>query len=252
MFFERFIPHGVGICVPHLDFNPCDFRMIRNLEHMVPRCIAGLVGAAGDIASHLVFNDPYRNIAEGAREALNFFNHCGKRRPYFGHRGRRGGYGNYFDGPGGSGSDYESSGFGAPLGPGETVQAKKLFDYFLSKGLSTAQSAGILGNIQTESNFRTNAYNPNEGAIGLCQWEGGRRTALESFAANMGKAVTDWTVQADFVMHELNGSEKAAYASLKRAQTPQQAAKVFQSQYERSYALTNRAINAATIHKQFT
>jgi hypothetical protein len=150
-------------------------------------------------------------------------------------------------------SSYHWHGGGAPLGPGEQVKAQQLFDYFLEKGFTPAQTSGILGNMQTESSFRTNAYNPGEGAIGLCQWEGGRRTELESFAARQGKPVTDWRVQAEFVIHELTSSESGAFASLKRCQTPEQAAMVFQSRYERSAALTNRADNAANIyHKLHT
>jgi hypothetical protein len=157
----------------------------------------------------------------------------------------------YFNGNGGSGDGSISSGErGRPLGPGEVVQAKQLYDYFVEKGFTPAQASGILGNIQTESSFNTSAYNSGEGAIGLCQWEGGRRTELEHFAASQGKPVTDWHVQADFIMHELSTSETGAYAALKAATTPEQAAQAFQSRYERSASLGNRADNARLIHSQ--
>ncbi len=139
---------------------------------------------------------------------------------------------------------------GEPRGPGELVPVKKLYDYFIEKGFTKAQAAGILGNMQTESSFRTNAYNASEQAIGLCQWENSRRTQLEQFAAQQGKPVTDWRVQVDFIMHEFNTTEKRAFAALKATQTPEQAAKAFQSKYERSAALTNRATNARTIYDQ--
>jgi hypothetical protein len=160
----------------------------------------------------------------------------------------------YFHGNGGSGDGTVPTGGkssrGEPLGPGEQVQAKQLYDYFVDHGFSPAQASGILGNIQTESSFRTNAYNKGEGAIGLCQWEGGRRTELEHFAAQQGKPVTDWHVQADFIMHELNTTEGRAFRDLKAAQTPEQAAKVFQSEYERSACLGNRASNASNIYSK--
>lgn len=162
--------------------------------------------------------------------------------------------GGNFRGNGGSGDGSISTGgtdsHGRPLGPGEVVQAKQLYDYFVEKGFSPAQASGILGNIQTESSFKTNAYNSGEGAIGLCQWEGGRRTELENFAAQQGKPVTDWHVQADFIMHELNTSETGAFAALKAAQTPEEAAQAFQSRYERSASLGDRAANARQIHSQ--
>jgi hypothetical protein len=159
----------------------------------------------------------------------------------------------YFQGNGSNGDGTLSTGGtdsrGQPLGPGEQVQAKQLYDYFREHGFSAAQASGILGNIQTESNFKTNAHNPGEGAIGLCQWEGGRRTALEHFAASEGKPVTDWHVQADFIMHELNTTEHGAMAALKNAQTPQEAALAFQSKYERSSSASvhQRIANATTI-----
>jgi hypothetical protein len=160
----------------------------------------------------------------------------------------------YFHGNGGKGDGAIPTGGtdsrGAPIGPGEQVQAKQLYDYFVEHGFSPAQASGILGNIQTESSFKTNAYNAGEGAIGLCQWEGGRRTELERFAANQGKPVTEWRVQADFIMHELNTTESRAYTNLKAATTPEQAAKVFQSQYERSASLGNRAANASNIYSK--
>lgn len=137
---------------------------------------------------------------------------------------------------------------GDPRGPGEKVPVRQLYDYFIENGFTKAQAAGILGNMQTESDFRTNAYNPHEKAIGLCQWENSRRTDLEKFAARQGKPVTDWHVQVDFIMHEFSTTEKRAFAALKAAQTPEQAAKAFQSKYERSAALTNRATNARAIY----
>ncbi|RTL36066.1 MAG: hypothetical protein EKK48_27310 [Candidatus Melainabacteria bacterium] len=157
-----------------------------------------------------------------------------------------------FRGNGGAGDGSISTGeTGKPIGPGETVQAKQLYDYFVEHGFTPAQASGILGNIQTESSFKTSAYNAGEGAIGLCQWEGGRRTDLENFAREQGKPVTDWHVQADFIMHELNGKESRAMAAIKSATTPQEAAVAFQSKYERSAALGDRAANAGNIYQQF-
>ena len=163
----------------------------------------------------------------------------------------------HFRGHGGSGDGMIPTGRAdAPLGPGEQVQAKQLFDYFKDHGFTEAQASGILGNIQTESSFCTNAHNKKEGAIGFCQWENkpgmvtGRRTDLENFAASQHKPVTDWHVQADFVMHELNGKEHVAMAHIKAAHTPQEAAKAFQFHYERSKSLGHRADNADHIYAQ--
>ncbi|RTL37238.1 MAG: hypothetical protein EKK48_24360 [Candidatus Melainabacteria bacterium] len=166
--------------------------------------------------------------------------------------------GGYFKGNGGSGDGSLNTGGtdsrGQPLGAGETVQAKQLYDYFIEKGFSPAQASGILGNLQTESSFKTSAYNAGEGAIGLAQWEGGRRTALEAFAKQEGKPVTDWRVQADFLMKELQTTESGAYSALKAAQTPGAAASAFDKYYERSSgeARGQRMANAENIYRQLS
>jgi hypothetical protein len=174
---------------------------------------------------------------------------------YSGFAGNGGFDGNgYFKGNGGAGDGSISTGgtgsSGEPLGQGEKVQAKQLYDFFVEKGFTPAQASGILGNIQAESSFRTDAYNGNENAIGLCQWQGDRRTKLEAFAQDQGKPVTDWRVQAEFIIHELNTTETKAMAALKAAETPEQAAVAFQSKYERSASIGNRRELASNIHNQ--
>ncbi|WP_062991891.1 phage tail tip lysozyme [Nocardia anaemiae] len=136
-----------------------------------------------------------------------------------------------------------------PISGGQRVTASEIYKYLLSKGFTPAQAAGILGNMQVESGFDTGAYNPAEGAIGLCQWEGGRRTNLEAFAAAQGKSVTDWHVQVDFMMHELQGTESGAYGQIKSANSAGAAAAAFDQYYERSSgeARGQRVANANSI-----
>lgn len=142
-------------------------------------------------------------------------------------------------------------GLGKPLGDGEIVQAKQIYDYMTeTHNLSPAMASGILGNMQTESAFNTAAYNPGEGAIGLIQWRGDRRVALESFAHEQGKPVTDWKVQVDFMMHELQTTESGAWAKIQKAQTPSEVAAAFDKYYERSsgHARGERQANADNIY----
>lgn len=136
-----------------------------------------------------------------------------------------------------------------PIGAGQKVTASEIYQYLLRKGFTPEQAAGILGNMQVESGFDTGAYNPGEGAIGLCQWEGGRRTNLEAFAAAQGKPVTDWHVQVDFMMHELQGTESGAYGQIKAANSAGAAAAAFDQYYERSSgaARGQRVANANSI-----
>lgn len=120
------------------------------------------------------------------------------------------------------------------LSGGQKVQAQQIYQYLLSKGFSPAQAAGILGNMQVESSLNTGAYNSAEGAIGLCQWEGGRRSELEAFAANKPGGVSNWKNQVDFMITELKGSEGGAYSRLMSSTTAGDAAAAFDQLYERS------------------
>lgn len=106
--------------------------------------------------------------------------------------------------------------------------------YLSGKGLTKAQVAGVEGNLYVESGFNPAAANAKEGAIGLAQWEGGRRTSLQQFAAGRGTSETDLATQLEFMWSELVGPERSALTSLYGASTPTAAATVFDTQYERS------------------
>lgn len=101
-------------------------------------------------------------------------------------------------------------------------------------GLSSAQAAGVAGNLQVESNFSSTAVNPRENAIGLAQWEGGRRTGLQRFAASRGTAETDLGTQVDYLIYELQGPESGALAKLRATSDAGSAAAAFDQYYERS------------------
>ncbi|WP_331723049.1 phage tail tip lysozyme [Nocardia sp. NBC_00511] len=122
-----------------------------------------------------------------------------------------------------------------PISGGKQVQVRDIYQYLITKyGFTPAQAAGIMGNMQVESSFNTGASNPSEGAIGLCQWEGGRRSSLEAFAASQGRSVTDWQTQVDFMMSEMHGGESSALASVRSTDSPAAAAAAFDQYYERS------------------
>jgi len=79
------------------------------------------------------------------------------------------------------------------------TNAEKAFNYFIGKGLTAPQAAGIVGNLIQESNV-----NPHDPGFGIAQWGGGRYTALQNFAQQEGKPIGDLAVQLDFMWHELN------------------------------------------------
>ncbi|MEU4311618.1 phage tail tip lysozyme [Nocardia sp. NPDC024068] len=163
--------------------------------------------------------------------------------------GGSGGGSPYFPGLTDTGSAY-SDDSAEPIGEGEKATVQDMYQYLIEKyDLTPEQAAGILGNLQVESGFDTGAYNPNEGAIGLAQWLGGRRENLEAFAAGREGGVTSWENQIDFMMHELNTSESGAYNRLKSTSSAGEAAAVFDQYYERSSgeARGKRVANAEAI-----
>jgi hypothetical protein len=113
--------------------------------------------------------------------------------------------------------------------------------FLTGKGLSRAQVAGVEGNLHVESGFNPSAANAKEGAIGLAQWEGGRRTALQRFARARGSAETDLNTQLEFLWYELTTSERSAYSALVAADDPGEAATVFDQKFERSAGTSRQA-----------
>jgi Phage tail lysozyme len=106
--------------------------------------------------------------------------------------------------------------------------------FLAGKGLSAAQVAGVEGNLYVESGFDPTNVNPKEGAIGIAQWEGSRRTALRSYAARTGGSESSLTTQLGFMWNELTGSESSSLSRLRATTTPGDAAAVFDQYYERS------------------
>ena len=85
--------------------------------------------------------------------------------------------------------------------------ASQIYQGLIARGFNPAQAAALVGNMQVESDFRPDAENRGEGAIGLIQWENERRANLNAFAASQGKSSTDLGTQLDFIKHEMGGSE---------------------------------------------
>jgi murein DD-endopeptidase MepM/ murein hydrolase activator NlpD len=107
-------------------------------------------------------------------------------------------------------------------------------------GLSSAQAAGVLGNFVRESNLNPRINEggavglpARRGGYGLAQWTGSRQNDLIRFAGSPEQA-GDLGTQIAFLKHELHGPERKAYDSLLKAQTPEEAALVFERDFERA------------------
>jgi tape measure domain-containing protein len=121
--------------------------------------------------------------------------------------------------------------------------------------LSPAQAAGVVGNLMRESrlNPRVNEGGTvglprGVGGYGLAQWTGTRQQDLIRFAGGAA-AASNLQTQLRFIVSELMGPESKALASLRRASSPEEAAVVFERDYERSgvKALGERKANARRV-----
>lgn len=125
-------------------------------------------------------------------------------------------------------------------------------------GITDAQAAGIAGNLMRESglNPRVNEGGAigaprGVGGYGLAQWTGTRQTDLVRFAGGRNQA-GDMANQLRFMVSELMGPESKALARLKTAQSPEQAAYLFDKFYERSgvKAMGERQGNARKVFSE--
>ena len=154
----------------------------------------------------------------------------------------------------GLGRSYQQQGAaasaGGKAGPTTAEQNKlstQAIDYFVSKGWTPEQAAGIVGNLQQESGF-----NPQAGAgtahQGLAQWSAERQRDIEQ---HFGKALLSMSNQEQLaaIQWELTeGKYKAAGDALRQAKSARDAAAVIDHQYESpgNYAVEdkNRGANA--------
>ncbi len=161
--------------------------------------------------------------------------------------GRVGGGGNV----GGTGNTTGPSSLDRSAPGGRAVQLAQALQRDL--GLTPAQASGVVGNLMRESGLQSDIEERGGGGgYGLAQWTGPRRDALERFAAERGKSPGDFDTQYQFLLHELRGPEGRALASLRTAQTPEQAAHIFDRDFERSgvKAMGERTANARAVFEQ--
>lgn len=105
-------------------------------------------------------------------------------------------------------------------GMGEGDMGAQIYEYLHKKiGLSSIATAAIMGNMMAESGLMPNRVQ-GDGIItadeitvdgstgyGLCQWTYiTRQQGLVDFAAQQGKSTSDYQVQCDYLIHELENS----------------------------------------------
>lgn len=131
--------------------------------------------------------------------------------------------------------------------------AKKVWDYFKSKGLSDEAVAGMMGNFERECHFDTGGIESNGEGHGLAQWSYSRKTNILNYAKKNNKPWTDLDLQLDFTWYELNSTEKASLKMLQTVTNVDNAAVMFDKLFERSgvKALDERKYYANYWYNQF-
>lgn len=98
---------------------------------------------------------------------------------------------------------------GSLLGPGPSqlsgeTNTDKVWNYFLSRGLSPVAAAGVMGNIEQESSFNPFAQEKGGTGIGLIQWSFDRRNKMLSAASQAGVTIVGGTDNDAALLFQLN------------------------------------------------
>ncbi|QDP42862.1 tail associated lysin [Bacillus phage vB_BmeM-Goe8] len=139
-------------------------------------------------------------------------------------RSQNGIFGN---GNGMSGGD-GSGGTGAATPVTGNSNSEKAWNFFASKGMSEGAIAGIMGNLQQESQIDPTAPNG-----GLAQWLGPRRKDLNNYAKQTGGDVNSMETQLNFLWKELESGQYGSIDELNKL-NPTEAAKYFEKHYEKA------------------
>ena len=120
----------------------------------------------------------------------------------------------------------------------QTDARQTAFNFFVAKGLTKVQAAGIVGNLMQESTIIPTAVEYGGGpGRGIAQWSvGGRWDTIHgdnvtTFAANAGTSRWALQTQLDFIWWEMN-TYGYGFASLKAATNVTDATVAFEVHYE--------------------
>lgn len=115
---------------------------------------------------------------------------------------------------------------------------KAAYDFFVAKGLTSFQSAGIVGNLDQESNVSPTAVQQGGPGRGIAQWSAGGRWDTASsdnavaFAAKQKESVWSLQLQLEFTWYELQTFSGYGLAALKKTTNVTDATVAFQTDFE--------------------
>jgi hypothetical protein len=120
----------------------------------------------------------------------------------------------------------------------ENGNDKVAFDFFLGKGLTPVQAAGIVGNLDQESGMDPSIWQYGGGpGRGIAQWSAGGRWDSDYhdnvawYASQKGESIYSLNLQLEFIWYELT-SIGYGYSSLRAATNVTAATVAFQDDFE--------------------
>jgi len=112
------------------------------------------------------------------------------------------------------------------------------FDYFLGKGLTSFQAAGIVGNLDQESGVDPTAVESGGPGRGIAQWSVGGRWDTDTndnatwYASMEGQSVDSLQLQLDFIWYELMTFPDYGLAALQATTNITDATVTFETDFE--------------------
>lgn len=125
------------------------------------------------------------------------------------------------------------------------VTADEITAGLVKRGMPQHVAEGFTLNFGDESGFNPTAVGDNGNAFGLAQWNGKRMKALKAYAAANGKDVANPETQLDYLMTEVEGSERGAYNRILRATNRAEAAVAVLNHFERPAEVHRKRREAA-------
>lgn len=139
----------------------------------------------------------------------------------------------------------EAPGRAINLPAGVTGTANEVIKFFVGKGLTAEQGAGIAGNIYSESGFKTGAVGDSGTSKGLAQWHNERWENLVAWCENKNLDPYSFKGQLEFLWEELNSTESRALSKLRATKSPSDAAHAFAKYFERPKVIQRKRKDAA-------
>jgi MYXO-CTERM domain-containing protein len=112
------------------------------------------------------------------------------------------------------------------------------FDYFVSKGLTAFQAAGIVGNLDQESNDDPTAVQSGGPGRGIAQWSAGGRWDTDTndnvvwYASKEGESSTSLQLQLEFIWYELTTFSGYGLSTLQASTNVTDATIAFETDFE--------------------